>query len=216
VVEFIEMTLSNWLTILAILLAPLLAVQVQKRLELLRERRQKKNYVFQTLMATRAPATRLSGQHVKALNVIDTEFYGRKILGIQYQSKKEKAVVEAWKIYHDQLHMPYEKKDLQIWIDKGNELFTDLLHKMAQSLGYDFDRVHLKRGMYSPIAHDDEAIDQLFIRKAIAEILSGRKAFPISIPVSPEQQAMQNELNEKLLEYLEGKRPIPVKIEKES
>ncbi len=37
------MGISNWLTILAILLAPLLAVQVQKRLELLRERRQKES-----------------------------------------------------------------------------------------------------------------------------------------------------------------------------
>ncbi len=112
-------------------------------------------------------------------------------------------------------HTEYEKKDLQIWIDEGNELFTDLLHKMAQSLGYDFDRVHLKRGMYSPIARGEEAIDQLFIRKSIAEVLSGKRAFPISIQVSEEEKAKQAEVNQLLIEYLEGKRPIPVKIEKE-
>ena len=151
------MSLSNWLTILAILLAPFFAVYVQKHLERQREARQRKINLFQTLMATRA--ARVSGSHVQALNMIDIEFYGRKILSFKFPSNSEKEVLGTWKIYHDQLHTKYEGKDLQIWIDKGDELFTDLLHKMAQSLGYDFDRVHLKRGMYSPIAHGEEAIE---------------------------------------------------------
>ena len=74
------MALSDWLTIIAILLAPVFAVQVQKWVEHLRERRGKKLGVFQALMATRG--ARLSPEHVRALNMIDLEFSGEGQLEI--------------------------------------------------------------------------------------------------------------------------------------
>jgi len=101
------MTISDWFIVLAVLLAPLLAVQVQKWIEKFRERHQRKLYVFTTLMATRA--TRLSPEHVQALNMIDLAFYGRKILNQRYQTKAEQSITEAWKKYLDQLATPYDK-----------------------------------------------------------------------------------------------------------
>jgi|SRR5690349_21313932 hypothetical protein len=64
--------LTDWLTIGAILLAPLFAIQVERILEALKERRRRKLTVFHTLMATRG--ARLSPAHVEALNRIDIEF----------------------------------------------------------------------------------------------------------------------------------------------
>ena len=63
------MTLTDILTILAVFLAPVVAVQVQKWLEVFREQRARKLWIFKTLMATRAAT--VSQEHVQALNMID-------------------------------------------------------------------------------------------------------------------------------------------------
>jgi hypothetical protein len=47
------MRITDWLMIVAVLLAPLVAVQVQKILERYREDRERKLNVFKTLMASR-------------------------------------------------------------------------------------------------------------------------------------------------------------------
>lgn len=63
------MTISNWLVITAIIVAPILAVQIQKFIESKKEKRARKIQIFKALMATRA--TPLSPLHVEALNMID-------------------------------------------------------------------------------------------------------------------------------------------------
>ena len=83
-----SITLTDWLTIAAILAAPVTAVQVERYLAAIKERRGRKLQVFHTLMATRG--ARLSPMHVEALNRIDIEFYGIKlpIVG-RYLPKRE-------------------------------------------------------------------------------------------------------------------------------
>ena len=71
------MTISDWLVILAIIIAPILAVQVQKILEAIKETKNNKMELFKSLMATRA--TPLYPKHVEALNMIDIIFSGKKI-----------------------------------------------------------------------------------------------------------------------------------------
>lgn len=177
------MNTADWLMISAVLLAPLIALQVQKTLGLMREKRARKMTIFQTLMATRA--ARISPSHVQALNMIDIEFFGRKIIGIQWQSRKEKAVQEAWKVYLDNLNNAPKKEELKNWLEKGDDLFVDLLQKMAVSLGYHFDPVHLKRGIYSPKGHLLMEDDQRTIRESLAQILSGKKTIPIKVSSYP-------------------------------
>jgi len=72
-----DMTLTNILMVAAVGIAPILAVQVQKWLEVFREQRGRKIWIFKTLMATRA--ANLSSDHVRALNMIDLEFRGKNI-----------------------------------------------------------------------------------------------------------------------------------------
>src|SRR5439155_23554849 len=67
-------TPSDWLTVAAIVLAPLVALRVSVWLDRRKEKRQRQFLIFQTLMATRASG--LAPEHVQALNMIDVEFYG--------------------------------------------------------------------------------------------------------------------------------------------
>ena len=68
------MTIADGLMIGAVLLAPLVAIQVQKILEGWKEINERKERVFKTLMSTRA--RRLDHSHVEALNMIDLVFTG--------------------------------------------------------------------------------------------------------------------------------------------
>lgn len=164
------MKLETWLIVMATLSGPVLAVQAQKWIERIRERRLQKRMLFDTLMATRA--ARLAPEHVRALNSIDLVYYGRRRLG---RTKREQAVLDAWREYHDHLSTPYSQEGFPVWVARGAELFTNLLFAMAQELGMKFDRVQLTKGAYTPVAHGQLEDDQHLIRKFLLELLSGAR-----------------------------------------
>jgi hypothetical protein len=64
--------LNDILTIIALILGPILTVQVQKFIDRAKEGKNRRLWVFKTLMATRHAT--LSIDHVAALNRIDLEF----------------------------------------------------------------------------------------------------------------------------------------------
>lgn len=175
----LNMEIKDLITVCAIIAGPILAVQAQKIVESIRDRRQRKLHLFHTLMETRA--TRLSGPHVSALNMIDLEFYGKKYFGKRWQSEADRKVTNAWKIYNDHLNNAVPDERLDAWLEKGSELFTSLLYAMSQSLGYDFDEVQLKRDCYSPVAHGKIEREQTKIREGIVDILEGRQSFPMAV-----------------------------------
>lgn len=149
------MTTVEVITILAILAGPVLAVQAQKWLENFREKKNRKLHIFRTLMATRAAAAKISAEHVRALNMIDIEFY--------HDSK----VKEAWKEYLDHLYdKDYQKTHgPEKWFEKSEELFISLLKLIADEVDYPFDKTHLKRGFYLPNAHGEQANDLQIIKE---------------------------------------------------
>jgi predicted metalloendopeptidase len=122
---------KDWITIAAIIIGPILAVQAQKILEALRYKKQRRLTLFHTLMSTRA--TRLSNEHVAALNMIDIEFYGRKIFGVRFQTPREKSVTNAWKNYNDHLNSQYVPEQFPVWVQRGEDLLTTLLYKMSNA-----------------------------------------------------------------------------------
>ena len=125
-------------------------------------------------MATRA--TPLSLIHVEALNMIDIEFY------------KDEKVVDAWKLLLDNfVNYPkdttvedFESK-LSSCNEKSNDLLTDLLHEMSKILGYDFDKVLIKRGCYIPKRYGDIELEQNDIRRGLVNLLWGRSSLPIKV-----------------------------------
>jgi hypothetical protein len=167
----------DWITISAVIIGPILAVQAQKILEAIRFKKQRRLNLFHTLMSTRA--TRVSNEHVAALNMIDIEFYGRQFFGIKLQTPAEKSVTNSWKNYNDQLNSKYAPEQFPVWHDRGDQLFTTLLYEMSNALGYNFDEVQLKRDCYRPIAHGDLELDQHLLRKALLEVLAGTRALPV-------------------------------------
>lgn len=169
----------------AVIVGPVLAVQIQKTLEQFRERKQSRLSIFRTLMSTRAQ--RLHREHVQALNMIDLEFYGRKIpiIKIRYQTKKEQTVTHAWKSYNSHLNKIHDYPDINIWVSKSDDLFTDLLYALSQAMNYDFDKVQLQRDCYRPIAHGDLETTQANILKGLEKVFSGDTALPMFITNAP-------------------------------
>ena len=166
--------MSNCFVILAIILAPIIAIQVQKYFERRKEEKDRKMNVFRTLMTTRANP--LHQKHVEALNMIDIEFYD------------DEKVIKAWKSLLDNFgHYPTDSKDpsfqskLDTAVDKSKTLLTKLLFIMAESLNYSFDEVHLKRGVYIPRGHIDLIRDQELIRRSLLGIFSGNLPIPVKI-----------------------------------
>ncbi|WP_146604248.1 DUF6680 family protein [Cupriavidus phytorum] len=182
------MTLNDWLIIGATLTGPILAVQAQKWVERSREARGRKLHIFHSLMATRG--SRLSPDHVRALNMIDLSFYGPVRFGKNWRSKAERAVLAAWKEYLDHLsdRHDFEGPNAQAILARRDELFVNLLTTMAADLGYEFDRVQLRKSWYSPVAHGEleERQGQLLI--AAAEVFQGRRPLHIA-PMEQQRQA---------------------------
>jgi len=197
------MSLTDGIIVIATLIAPLLAIQAQKWLESFREDHERKLRVFKILMATRAAA--VSPEHVQALNMIDLEFLGEKY----------KTVRNEWKTYLDHLgSYPKEDEQLQaMWGDRRMDMLTRLLIEMGKSLGYDFDEVHVKKGIYAPEAHSQIENEQMLLRRGLLRLLYGDVPLKMNVtnfPVTEQSVAEQQQIRFHLIELLEGKRSLNV------
>jgi hypothetical protein len=207
------LSVSDYAIVAATMAGPIVAVQTQKLIERIRERGARKALVFQRLMATRA--ARLSPEHVQALNMIDLAFYGSQIFGINRRTMSEQAVIDAWREYLDHLNTRVDDITIAPWLEKGHELLISLLYAMAADVGYKFDRVHLKKGAYSPIAHGELEDQQAQLRESAIEVLSGRKSLKMEVtdfPVHPKAVENQLELQSKLLAAFEGRGSLMVDV----
>lgn len=176
---------------MATLLGPILAVQAQKFIEKTSERRRGQLQVFYWLMASRA--TRLSTEHVQALNRIELEFRGK--------STKEKTVRDAWRLYADKLNENFDQSTWQTWASSRDLLFTDLIFQMSKCLGFDFDRVQIMRGVYHPRGHGEIEERQRNILIQLEKVLDGGQPIPMRIveaPINPEAAALQATLTAKM------------------
>lgn len=160
-----------WISVLAVAFSPLIAVQVSEWLARRRAAHDRRVAVFRALMTTRA--TRLSGDHVQALNMIDLEF--------SREDRRDRAIREAWKAYLE--HLNDRNIDGQVWTSRRDDLFFEMLMQMARTLGYNIDKTDLRRLTYFPRGHGELEEDQFRIRKGILEIVEGRK--PVSVVVPP-------------------------------
>ena len=204
-------------TIIAIILGPILAVQIQKLIERITQKRDEKRRLFMTLLATRA--RQLSPEHVQALNMIHVVFSNKK--------QKDQAVVEAWDLYRDHLcdrtEPPKPQADgtvseadrikfdnlLREWGEKSNELLCSMLTKMADSLGYHFPELLIKKGAYTPQWHGDLEQHQMTILRGLAEIMLGLRSLPTKVTEFP----VNEEANKVLMRFLQGKQPLPFRME---
>ena len=183
----------EWVVIaLATLIGPIAAVQISQWLDRNRQARAEKVAVFRTLMATRA--TTLAPSHVEALNTIDIVFGSSSI--------QDRNVRNDWKAYLD--HLNNKDYPRENWNARRVELFVDLLSTMASNLGFEFDKTHIKNQAYFPTGYAELETEQTVMRKAIVEVLLGRRALPMHVtnipapgvpaPLPPEQAAAPEQL----------------------
>jgi hypothetical protein len=200
------MTINDILMIVAILAAPFLAVFAQRQIDLWREQRQRKLWVFKTLMATRGRT--LSPEHVQALNMIEIEF----------QKSSEKPILDAWKQYHDHLNSyPREgenqKERAVVWDDEAAKLLANLLIKMSEAFSYKFDAVQVKKGAYSPQGHATTELELQLLRRFVLEWLAGDRKVSVSIVPKDDEAAKQGQLfMAGITGIIEGKKQIKVEL----
>lgn len=183
------MTLIEISTITAIVLGPIFAVQIEKFLERKRDSKNRKMVIFKTLMATRGSI--LSYSHVEALNRIDLEF----------QEKKYKKIIDAWKEYFDNLSQPASDDQIQVWSARNDELLANLLFEMGNALNYNFDKVLIKRNVYSPVGHSKVEREQQALRLGLLELINGNRVVPMTLIQDDETIKNQNELHEIMKNY---------------
>ena len=177
-ITFLSVSLEAWLTIAAIIIGPIAALLIQKYLENRRARIERKIAIFRSLMANRA--SRLSPAYVQALNGIETEFYG------------ETKVIEAWHSLVDCLNTPHDAindPNYARFGERVTELLTALLLRLAESLGYHFDQVALRRNAYYPSGWDTIEVEGAKLRQAAITVFEGGKPLKVEVtnPAGPEQ-----------------------------
>lgn len=183
------------INLLAIVFSPVVAaisaVQIEKYLERQREQKNRRLYIFKTLMATRGSV--LSFDHVEALNRIDLEFSN---------DQKYKKVIDSWKEYFDNLGQKAETDEqITIWTAKNEELLANLLFEMGLSLGYNFDKVLIKRNIYSPVGHGRIEKENELIRKGILDVLNGETSIPMELVTDDKTLEGQRELQDLMIQY---------------
>lgn len=171
------------ITIFAMIYAPIVALKVQMKIENAKEKNNRKLDIFKTLMATRGD--RLSLEHVRALHMIDVEFYGHN------------EVIDCLRLYQKHLNMesfprPDTEKSAREWIDKSFNMLIDLLAKMSCEVGYVFDTATLK-SIYLPSAHEEQESQYRILRKGLVEIIEKDK--PISVNIR--SISIENDSSEK-------------------
>lgn len=202
---FFGIQASDLVMILAVVAGPIFAIQIQKYIEGTKEATERKIRVFKDLMATRAST--LAYQHVVALNMI----------GLEFQGKNYAKVVNAWKTYLDHLNsFPNDDESMvKVWVEKRNDQLSDLLYEMGTSLGFEFDKVHIKKAGYIPKAYADQEDEISFLRSSLVEVFLGNRSIPLnitSLPVDQEAIDAQRDLQIVLAKHYESGKPFPVKI----
>ena len=144
----------DWLTVIAIVLGPILALFAQRWLDLLREKKNRRVQLYMTLMLHRA--TPLHTDHINAVNLIDVVFDGRR----------DQKIRDARQKLMDHI---FTDESLPGWYDRANDLRADLYQAIGSSVGYEFTTDYLKRLAYAPVYQGNKETQENRIRQMLAE-----------------------------------------------
>lgn len=155
-------------TILAIYFGPLKAVEAATKKEETRDKDRRKREIFAALMRTRK--TYMHPDHVAALNLIQLEFFDFE------------KVIRAYRDYIHNLGEPVPPAGphLQAFLERRQDLFFDLLHEIAQTVGCNIDKRDLERLAYVPIGWANDENEIRVFRRAMIEVLHGVRPLPVA------------------------------------
>ena len=187
-------------TIIALILGPLVAVLVARKMDDRRAKNERRMSIFRTLMATRR--NRLSFDHVSSLNLVEIEF------------QDSSGVIQKWKTYFTHLTSDHprreDEKTLGNLSDAENrvrevhyqdriardreKLLTEILHEIAKDLGYEIEVFEILEGGYFPQGWGNLEVQQELIRQYAIDLYFGKTALPVLVryeepPTNGEQEA---------------------------
>jgi hypothetical protein len=180
------MQFKDWLnvailviTAVAIVVGPIVAVQITLRFEEKREKRRRKYDTFHALMRTRRVT--LSPDHVTALNVIQTEFHD------------DDRVITAYKKYIDNLGGPAlppgsTNEAIRHFVDERDDAFNEMMFELGKHLGFRLDKRELAKYSYAPQGWVNIEAEQNAMRQFVLELLQGKRPLPIT-PFQPSPSA---------------------------
>ncbi len=171
------------LTIFAVILAPILAFQLQKWDAHRKEYKSRQLHIFRTLMVEHTENN--SVEYATALNLIPIDFAGK--------NEKEQLVIAAWKnLLNHYVNYPEKseykklsKKARKIAEKKAEEYLNNLIFEMSKCLGYCFDKNDIKSEGYVPTDYDEEKDDKKLIRDLLINLLCGHEPLDVNIKSSP-------------------------------
>jgi len=181
------MTLNEFVTIIALVAGPAVAVVITRYLDDQRAYKARRMDVFRTLMRTRRAA--LSADHIGALNLVEIEF------------ADEPPVLEAWKNLFQHFGSPQGRRENekiegvtdQNEIKTRNEgfgtrigeerqrLLAKLLHAMAKVLGFKIEQLEIFEGGYTPQFWANIESEQEIIRKFVVDLAHGNTVVPMGV-----------------------------------
>ncbi|MGZ5911087.1 MAG: DUF6680 family protein [Reyranella sp.] len=127
------MSNDTWAIVIATFMGPIFAVWIALWREERNDRRNRRFYIFRTLMATRKIA--MSREQVDALNLVETEFQGVPKVQAAYAS------------YIRHLYTDVNSPD---WDERRQDHLARVLHHMSVEMGMPLSEADLRSGGYSP------------------------------------------------------------------
>ena len=149
----------DWLTVLAIVVGPVLALSAQRLLDMLREKKKAKENIFFAIMRHRGQWYHV--ERIQALNSIEVVFAG------------DKAVMTKWRAFIDHVRTPKPKEDdgAKNWDDNLDTAVCDLSQAIGNSLGYKLDLKQIRQGAYTPQLHSNIDTAQVAVWLNLAQAL---------------------------------------------
>lgn len=140
-----------------------------------REKKQKREQIFRTLMSTRG--FRTYATHVEALCAVEVE----------WSSPEDEKVRSAWKAYNHHLNKQVSQ-DLSdpenvAWRNTLEDLFADLIVALGESIGKPQDKTDVKTGAYGPRAWWEAEQENSVLRKGMVRIIASGlgRAIPVLV-----------------------------------
>ena len=78
-----------------------------------------------------------------------------------------------------------QARNLPVWTERSGNLLADLLHDMGMAVGYDFDRVQIRRGIYIPMGHANFEMETQLLRRLLIQLLVGERSLPLEVRSLP-------------------------------
>ncbi len=164
----------EWITILAIVVGPLLAVLITVWLERRRRDYERRHNVFRSLMKTRR--TWANPEHVEALNLVEIEFHG-----YSYVLEKYRELIGYFETGLARRDDETDARYAERQAERHSNLLSALLLAMSKHLGYGHNQFEILRGGYSPILHGQIEEEQTKIRKLFAGLHDGTMVLPVGV-----------------------------------